>query len=238
MHLSDLRVNNVCAKAYLGCSINLPQTAGHLSCVIYDPVERLPSIEMRIHDPPTCLNIFANGTINCVGARDEYTVMRAIRMAARKLQRIGYPIRLHGFHIFNIVANLDLRLGLDIEAHKDFDEDDPTHLELRRKFTKNNLNQILNSRCRCSCAQRNAQTEDADVVIKARRSGRLEFRGGKSRERLFRSLVEHWPSLKAISFPLGGMSHVAAAPGAARTAAAAAAAAAAAVAAPASVTLR
>lgn len=202
-HLADIRVNNVCAKAYLGCSINLPRTVGQLANVIYDPEERLPSVEMRIRDPPTSLNIFANGTVNCVGARDENSCMRAIRKAARKLQRLGYPIRLHGFHIFNIVANVDLGMRLDIESHVEYDDDDNTMIELARVFTKDNLNKIRQSRCRCPCAQRNAQTVQATVKIKVRKSGRLEFRGGKSREQIFESLIEHWKSLKKIAIDDG-----------------------------------
>jgi len=211
-------INNVCASAYLGCSINLRDAAKKLANVIYDPSNRMSSIECRLRlakenmdsewNTVCSSNVFANGLFNCVGCPTEYECMKACRVIARKFQRIGYPVRLHGFHIFNITANIDIGFCLQTTKHREYEKlfdlsDRAGPVEVERAFEDKNIN-LTTSRCRCEGCQghgaagRAGQRVNATVKMKIRRSGKLTFSGAKSRDQIYEAFEEEYPNLLRI----------------------------------------
>ena len=74
----------------------------------------ISSIRMEIEKPKATVMIFRTGKINCLGAKSEEDSKRAIKIAEKKIKKIGYNVELNNFRIVNIVAtcqlNFDIRL--------------------------------------------------------------------------------------------------------------------------------
>lgn len=115
VHLSNFRtfvlkppkIQNIVATVDLQCVLDLQHIASHSFNVVYNPI-KFNALTMRLRNPKASANIFTSGKMMCLGTTDEENARIATRKFARIIQKLGFPINFHNFHVVNIVGSTDL----------------------------------------------------------------------------------------------------------------------------------
>ncbi|XP_063338337.1 uncharacterized protein LOC134633421 [Pelmatolapia mariae] len=94
---------NVISTVDLGCCLDLKFIARRMWNVQYKP-QYFSGIIARIREPKATATIFQSGKIICLGIKSVEESRLAARKFARKLQKLGFPVRFLNFKIQNIVA--------------------------------------------------------------------------------------------------------------------------------------
>ncbi|KAH7695515.1 hypothetical protein AAVH_37425, partial [Aphelenchoides avenae] len=81
----------------------------------YNP-KRFAAVIMRIRQPKTTALIFRSGKIVCTGAKCEEDSKAAARKYARIIQKLGFKAKFTEFKVQNIVASVDLKFPVRLEA--------------------------------------------------------------------------------------------------------------------------
>lgn len=102
------RVENIMCTVNLGCKLDLRRIATHGCNVEYRP-EKFNPVIMRLREPiKFSALIFTSGKIVSTGTKTGDEAKKSARIVARKIQKLGFPVRFINFRITNIVASADL----------------------------------------------------------------------------------------------------------------------------------
>ena len=109
-----MKITNVVYSAHLGCPMDLVRLCQSLWNCRYDPKTFPALIWHHRLIGGNCL-VFVNGVINCNGKATSFEKGRQrIRKYARKLQTLGYSVRLRDAKIITVSASHTLSAGLDL----------------------------------------------------------------------------------------------------------------------------
>lgn len=108
-------VQNIVATVNLDCKLDLKRITLHARNAEYNP-KRFAAVIMRIRRPKTTALIFTSGKMVVTGARSEGEAHLAARKYARVVQKIGFPARFIDFAVQNVVASVDVRFAIRLEA--------------------------------------------------------------------------------------------------------------------------
>lgn len=102
-----VRITNIVCKANLAVQINLRDVAMHVINVRYNPRQFNGLIWQHRQIGGTCL-LFRNGQMICNGSLTFQIARRRVRQYARRLQRMGFDVRLTSIQIVTRSAVYDL----------------------------------------------------------------------------------------------------------------------------------
>ncbi|KAG8391370.1 hypothetical protein BUALT_Bualt01G0180700 [Buddleja alternifolia] len=108
-------IQNIVSTVNLDCKLDLASIALRARNAEYNP-KRFAAVMMRIREPKTTALIFASGKIVCTGAKSEQDSRIATRKYARIIQKLGFPVKLSGFKIQNIVGSCDVNFPIRLET--------------------------------------------------------------------------------------------------------------------------
>lgn len=97
------KVTNVVFTAEMGCSLDLRHVVNSTTFIRYNPKHFSALIWSNPRMESTCL-LFKNGKVVCTGAKTIERGRKSIRQYARKLQNLGYDIKLKNIRIRTISA--------------------------------------------------------------------------------------------------------------------------------------
>lgn len=107
-------IRNIVCSAKLGVAFPLHSIVRQLWNVEYDP-RRMKAIRLKMRSPYSTFLLFGNGKLICCGTRTMESARTAIRQLARKIQKLGFNVRLTSIKILNIVASAQLPNPLDLD---------------------------------------------------------------------------------------------------------------------------
>ena len=111
-----MRITNVVYSAQLCCPIDLMELCQPLCNARYDPKSFPGLIWQHKSIRGNCL-VFSNGVINCNGGVVSLGEGRQrLRRYARRLQKLGYPVRLENVKMLTASACHTLSDGLDMKT--------------------------------------------------------------------------------------------------------------------------
>ncbi|XP_078136065.1 uncharacterized protein LOC144536676 [Sander vitreus] len=100
------QIQNIICTVNLGCQLDLHLIARKAWNVEYNP-KVYKALIMRLREPRTTAMIYKNGNLVCLGAKSVAQARLAARRLARKVQKLGFPIRFLNFKIQNMMASCD-----------------------------------------------------------------------------------------------------------------------------------
>ena len=109
------RVVNIVATVNLGCEFDQFRIATMLRNAEYNP-RRFQAVILKIQEPRATGLIFRNGKLNVVGCRTEETAELAARKFGRIIRKLGYPVKFKSFEIKNMVAVIDCKFPVRLQA--------------------------------------------------------------------------------------------------------------------------
>ena len=118
VHISQYKIENVVASAFLGTELNLQDLAISLDGADYEP-ERFPGLIYRMKDPKTAALLFHSGKVVCTGAKSLDQAKMAIGKMTTQLRKLDINLDSEPeVTVQNIVASSDLgqRINLNIIA--------------------------------------------------------------------------------------------------------------------------
>lgn len=110
----NLRIVNVVCNFNLRCHIDLKLLANSGRYVIHTPSQG--KVEMKLRNPDITANIWSSGKVMCIGAKNERACVVSARKAARKIQRVGFPVSFENFRINNTLAIASLSFAIDLHS--------------------------------------------------------------------------------------------------------------------------
>ncbi|XP_031167222.1 TATA-box-binding protein-like isoform X2 [Sander lucioperca] len=100
------QIQNIICTVNLGCQLDLHLIACKAWNVEYNP-KVYKALIMRLREPRTTAMIYKNGNLVCLGAKSVAQARLAARRLARKVQKLGFPVRFLNFKIQNMTASCD-----------------------------------------------------------------------------------------------------------------------------------
>uniref|UniRef100_A0A671WUS0 TATA-box-binding protein-like n=2 Tax=Sparus aurata TaxID=8175 RepID=A0A671WUS0_SPAAU len=98
------QILNVTSTMSLGCCLDLDFIARRAWNVEYKPNKFFKGLVMRIREPQTTAVIFKSGKIMCTGPKSVQQARLGARKCARKVQKLGFPVRPLNFKIQTMTA--------------------------------------------------------------------------------------------------------------------------------------
>jgi TATA-box binding protein (TBP) (component of TFIID and TFIIIB) len=108
-------ITNVVCSANLSCSIDLRHLCHCIANARYDP-KRFPGLIWQHKTIGGNCLVFSNGVINCNGKAPSITEGRQrLRQYARRIQRLGFTVRLKEIKLITISASHTLSTALNLQ---------------------------------------------------------------------------------------------------------------------------
>ncbi|XP_059180193.1 uncharacterized protein LOC131959100 isoform X2 [Centropristis striata] len=98
------QIENIISTVTLGCSLDLEFISRKAWNVEYKPM-KFKALVMRIRKPRITAKIFKSGIIVLLGAKSIEDSRQGARKCARKVQKLGFPVRFLNFKIKNMQAS-------------------------------------------------------------------------------------------------------------------------------------
>jgi len=116
LHPSGLvpQVQNVSASAEVGCDLDLRHVARRGKNVEYAP-EKFPAVIIRTRNPRATTFLFSNGKMTTKGAKSVVEVNHTQRKVARRLLKMGFPVKFKNHMVDNLLASVNLGARVNLE---------------------------------------------------------------------------------------------------------------------------
>ncbi|XP_036936278.1 TATA-box-binding protein-like isoform X2 [Acanthopagrus latus] len=98
------QILNVMSTMNLGCCLDLDFIAHRAWNVEYKPNKFFKGLVMRIREPRTTAVVYKSGKIMCTGTKSVQQARLGARKCARKVQKLGFPVRPLNFKIQTMTA--------------------------------------------------------------------------------------------------------------------------------------
>ena len=99
--------------AQLNCDLDLLFLAQNLINVEYKP-SKFNAIILRIREPKSTCLVFNNGKLVLTGCKSVMQCNKAIRIIARKIQKLGFKVKLSNQCIENLVGSVNYGSNIDL----------------------------------------------------------------------------------------------------------------------------
>ena len=112
-------VTNITMTADLNCCLNLHFiTLRSINCIYYRrPFDQLI---IRLRDPYVTILVYSSGKLVLTGAKSEDSGRRGLRIIARKIQKIGYNVKLTNLTTANMAATYDCQTSIPLHSFAKF----------------------------------------------------------------------------------------------------------------------
>ena len=111
------KITNVVSVADLGTNLDLEKISMKLpNCTPRNKKSNpneIRSVKMSIKEPKATITIFQTGKMNCFGAKSEEKSRQAMRIAVKKIKKIGYDVCVKNFRTVNITASCEVNFKLN-----------------------------------------------------------------------------------------------------------------------------
>ena len=116
LHPSGLvpMVQNVSASAEVGCELDLRRVARRGKNVEYSP-EKFPAVIIRTRNPRATTFLFSTGKMTTKGARSIVEANHTQRKVARRLLKMGFPVKFKNHSVDNLLASVNLGTRVNLE---------------------------------------------------------------------------------------------------------------------------
>ena len=112
------KITNFVSVAELGTNLDLEKISMKVPNCIAKNKKSEPNeiwfVKMSIKEPNATVMIFKTGKIKCFGAKSEEESKQAIRIAVKKIKKIGYGVYERNFKIVNITASFEVNFEIKL----------------------------------------------------------------------------------------------------------------------------
>ena len=112
------KITNVVSVADLFTNLDLKKISMKVTnCIAKNKKSKpneISSVKMSIKEPKATVMIFQTGKMNCFGAKSEEESRQAIRIAVKKIKKIGYGVYERNFRIVNITASFEVNFEIKL----------------------------------------------------------------------------------------------------------------------------